>query len=630
MGRPLSSVPAPRAATDSGDLSGSVADWFEQARETVSGWLGDGWVTTAAVLVVGLLLLAALARRKRVRRVLRFPLLRRVPPRLRLAVQVEQASGSEPDLEAGFAAQVRSRVRELGARYAHDPRVVYGSDAPVDVPLDALPSQAKFVTALWAWFTKSNTVTLRATLLPASAQGVGCHVVLLEKTGAATPGVRVPEQVLVYRPTPWVFDPQPGSGWSSLQWMPLANLATAWALFAFRSLQAPPIVLDREFGTAFGAAYGEMLAGLEHGDSPDAMRHFRRAIEIDPTFIEAHLNLASALGNSTRARLGRRDLREAERILTATVLPSIPAAALANAGSRDKGVLRWRSLWLRATYSLVMVRFNQLAAALGEGDPGEGDRTRAAHLLEAVQNLDRRVTVAAAVPEGTAVADSSGARAPRGVLAALRRRREERRALQERLAVEGDELVALRRQMAPHVRLMLAGAIDLDAKLKALLTDPPGHAVLPTSLDPEEVPCTCRRRDGGCAEGRGDRHCRRTAVRIIRDIPMTGTPTRIHYTLACTWARDYRERPAEPADERDAALALCVERLDAALEDVSFAQRWPRDPDLAPIRQLLKDGLDDLAAERAAEAALAGVGAAADEGSARATVPGPREVSPAR
>ncbi len=509
--------------------------WADRARLTVVRWVVAWWAALALALALGAVALAFVARRQTARRVYPRGPLRRVPPRLRLAVDVEQASGTQPDLKAGFAVQVRTRVRELSARYAEDPRVVYGSDAPVDVPLEAVPGQAKYVAMLWRWFAKSNTVTLKVTLLPASREGVGCHVVLLEQNGSASQGGSLSEQVLWHRPSHWRFDLSAESSWNSLQWMPLANLVTAWALYAFRSLQASPETMEEEFGTRSGEAYGEMLAGLEEEDSPKAMRHFRQAIRIDPDFVEARLNLASALGGSTAAdRLRREDLREAQELLDELVLRI--DAALAQPGLPARVAVRWRGLWFRAQYSLVMLQFNKLAPILDQDDQREAAARCAGVLLTATRLLQEWVLK----PEPD---DRTG------------------------------QLAVLKRQMEQHVLLLHAGALDLTAKLSG----PPGSAPLPIDLQPTEAT------DAGQKE----------ALEIIRPIPMTGTALRIHYTLACTWARDLRMRPREPAADLRAALARCVERLDAALEDPLFDERWTGDPDLRPIAEDLHRALDE-------------------------------------
>ena len=339
--------------------------------------------------------------------------------------------------------------------------------------------------------------------------------------------------MLWHRPSHWRFDLSAESSWNSLQWMPLANLVTAWALYAFRSLQASPETMEEEFGTRSGEAYAEMLAGLEEEDSPKAMRHFRQAIRIDADFVEARLNLASALGSSTAAdRLRREDLLEAQGLLDELVTRI--DAALLQRGLPDRVAVRWRGLWFRAQYSLVMLQFNTLAPMLDQDDQRATAVRCVGVLLRATELLGGWVLE----PEPD---DRTG------------------------------QLTVLKRQMEQHVLLLHAGALDLTAKLSG----PPGTAPLPVDLQPTEATDARQRK----------------AIEIMRPIPMTGTALRIHYTLACTWARDLRMRPPEPAADVEAALRRCVERLDAAMEDPLFEERWRGDPDLHPILGSLDDAL---------------------------------------
>jgi hypothetical protein len=330
----------------------------QQIRDGTISWFDDwAWliVAAAAAGVYGLSRMAVSPSGRRVTSWSFFQRARVFPP-LQLSIDVKQASGAQPELSEGFAARVRAQLQDLQARFGQDARVIQGTDAAIEIPVKDLPEKAQYLLALFKWLRKSNTVTLRATLLPAGKTGLTCHVALTEQDGSLTRRAKLPQQTLSYMPeADWSFNPAvPPPAFS---WLPLVSRTSAWALFAFRSVQVSEAKLSDEIGTASRGAFGEMLAGLEVANEASSARaHFRRALVYDQGYLEARLNLAAVSISGNPQEVARAKV-QLVRVLTelgpqSIILPD------------DRKAIRERALFYRAIYCLAIATMNEVVATM--------------------------------------------------------------------------------------------------------------------------------------------------------------------------------------------------------------------------------------------------------------------------
>jgi hypothetical protein len=341
-------------------------------------WVKDWAVILLVIAALMTYILSRVAISPAGRRITSWRFFQRIPvfPRLQLGIDVKQASGATPELSIGFATRVRAQLQDLQARFGEDPRVIQGTDAAVEIPVKDLPEKAQYLLAVFKWLRKSNTVTLRSTLLPAggSDSGLTCHVALVEQDGTLTKRAKLPQQTISYTPSEeWKFDPdKPPLAYS---WLPLVSRTSAWALFAFRSIQVSEGQLSDEIGTASRAAFGEMLSGLEvSGDPTSARAHFRRALSFDTGYLEARLNLG-AVSISEDATQIRAATEQLERVLS--------ALGPQNQILRDDSkAIRERALFYRALYCLAIAKVNEVALAMSRED-AEIDRS-----LERIAQLE--------------------------------------------------------------------------------------------------------------------------------------------------------------------------------------------------------------------------------------------------